>query len=147
MKKFQILYLNKNIPIDNFIGGGESIDLEPMMKGIKIGKSKFGNGVFATQDFAKNEIVEIAPALPIPPKDIQNNILKDYVFTYDTSNYGIVFGYGSIYNHNDNPSLNYSYTNNHKNMIYKTTRPIKSGEELFVSYGSHWWKNRNLMPE
>jgi SET domain-containing protein len=99
-------------------------------------------GVFATVDIKKDEIVEIAPFLRIPKASWQNNILKDYVFTETDKIYLLVLGYGAMYNHSFTPNLIYEY---HENDYYKyvANRNIKSGEELFISYGNDYWNSRD----
>jgi len=145
---------NKLIPISGFtqLGGNENIaEIKSISVnyGVLPGISKIkgaGSGMFAIKDFNVGDIVEVAPVLPVPFKDITNNILKDYVFMYDGSNYGLVLAYGSMYNHQNNHNLKYHYTNNKKFMVYKASKNIKAGNELFVNYGSLWWIKRNLTP-
>ena len=143
---------NKLVPISNFSQSGGFTDeenLTPLNNGVLPGKSNLdgaGTGVFATKDFNIGDIVEITPILPIPIKDTADNILNDYVFMYDGSNHGMALGYGGVYNHQNKPNIDYSYTNDKKCMIYKTNKNIKKGDELFVSYGLGWWLYRKLTP-
>ena len=65
---------------------------------------------------------------------------------YDGSNYGLVLGYGMVYNHQNNHNITYKYTDDKKFMVYKASKNIKSGNELFVNYGPNWWMKRNLTP-
>ena len=146
---YKINYFNKKIGINNFyqIGGESKIKAEN--NGITVGRSNLensGSGVFATKDFNKDDVLEVVPVLKIPIESVSNNILKDYVFMYDDNNYGVALGYGSIYNHQDDPNVIYSYSDDKEFMIYKTLKDIKSGDELFVSYGIGWWNHRNLKP-
>ena len=162
---YNITSINSNnlVPISNFNQSGGNIinilnsvvEKEPEIKftavnnGILPGKSKLegaGSGVFATKDFLVGDIVEVAPILPIPIKDTADNILKDYVFMYDGSYYGMALAYGGMYNHQNDPNLNYTYTDDKKFMIYKANKNIKTGDELFVSYGLGWWLHRKLSP-
>lgn len=141
----------KNIVIGNVnqIGGNLYNDVIAVNNGVIPGKSKLeqaGTGVFSKKDFKQGEILEIVPVLSIPIKDVSQNILKDYVFQYDSDHYGMVLGYGAVYNHQDIPNVSYEYSNKKDFMIYKATQDIKEGDELFVSYGLGWWNHRNLTP-
>ena len=42
-----------------------------------------------------------------------------------------------MYNHQDEPNMKYYYQNG--KMIYQAIKPIKAGDELFISYGTNWW--------
>jgi hypothetical protein len=155
---------NDLVPISNFNQSGGNIinilnsgveissgdeSFVAINNGILPGKSKLegaGSGVFATKDFQVGDIVEVAPILPIPIKDVEDNILIDYVFMYDGSNYGMALAYGGMYNHQNDPNINYSYTSDKKFMIYKANKNIKTGNELFVSYGLGWWLHRKISP-
>ena len=107
-------------------------------------KHHAGSGGFATKDFKEGDIVEVCPLVRIPYEHIRNNGLNDYVFSLQdaSGDTACVLGYGAVYNHNDDPSLTYVYSDNKKFMIYKATRYIKNDEELTVSYGTGWWNAR-----
>lgn len=113
----------------------------------QIKDQRAGSGGFAIRDFQANEIVEVCPLVKIPYEHIKNNELNDYVFSLkggaDEGYTACVLGYGAVYNHDDNPSLTYEYTDNKKFMVYKTTRAVNNGDELTVSYGQNWWNVRN----
>ena len=106
-----------------------------------------GSGGFATKDFKVNDIVEIIGILKIPKNAVDDNILRDYVFMYDSNNYALPLGYGAVYNHLDDPNLTYSFTDDRERMIFKATKDIKAGEELFVSYGMGYWRWRGITPK
>jgi hypothetical protein len=100
-----------------------------------------GLGVYTNRDFNIEDIVEIAPVIRVQTEYLfqENNILNDYIFRdpYD-NNYKIVaLGFGSMYNHADEPNMKYYYQNG--KMIYQAIKPIKAGDELFISYGVNWW--------
>ena len=143
--------IHQNIGISNINQKGGNLNdiVEAVNNGVVPGKSNLeqaGTGVFSKKDFKQGEILEIVPVLSIPIKDVTENILKDYVFQYDDKSYGMVLGYGAVYNHQDVPNVAYEYSNKKDFMIYKATQDIKEGDELFVSYGFGWWNHRNLTP-
>ena len=143
------VYQNIGISNINQKGGNLNDIVEAVNNGVVPGKSNLtqaGTGVFSKKDFKQGEILEIVPVLSIPIKDVTENILKDYVFQYDDKSYGMVLGYGAVYNHQDIPNVSYEYSNKKDFMIYKATQDIKEGDELFVSYGIGWWNHRNLTP-
>lgn len=104
-----------------------------------------GKGVFTTEYIAEGENIEISPFLIIPTNDISSeNILKNYVFKHDDNHSCLVLGYGSMYNHNDNPNVQYYYNDDKKTMfLYKAIRDIKADEELCISYGNDYWIGKN----
>jgi SET domain-containing protein len=55
----------------------------------------------------------------------------------------MVLGYGMLYNHQDKPNTKWVF--NFKNLLgdVVAVKPIKAGEEIFVSYGPNYFKNRN----
>ena len=118
-----------------------------------------GRGVFATEDIRHGETVEIVPMLEIG-KLYKGNILQDYVFghwiweTNDKFDQGgqwiksknttmLALGFGSIYNHSDNPNINYDAGLAPKgSWEFRANRAIKKDEELFINYGEGYWKSR-----
>jgi SET domain-containing protein len=105
-----------------------------------------GRGVFTKINIPKDTDVEKACIIKIPKKNLENTTLNDYVFInpYNKKEYFIAFGYGSMYNHSDNPNIHYYYDKDENIIIYESLRDIKAGEELYISYGASWWKTRNL---
>lgn len=105
-----------------------------------------GKGVFTKIDISKDQTVEKACIVKIPVKNTDDTPLSDYVFSnpYNKRENFVVFGYGSMYNHSDDPSIHYYYDKDKKCMVYEALRDIKAGEELYISYGSKWWKGRNI---
>jgi SET domain-containing protein len=100
-----------------------------------------GYGVFAEKAFKKGETVEECYALLTR---VEDDILGDYYF-YIRGKNGLLLGYGSIYNHSEEPNIDYTYNSKHQIMVLKANRPIKKGEELFVSYGDEWFKSRDIV--
>lgn len=103
-----------------------------------------GLGVFAIRDIKASELIERCPVIQIPETEydiIKHSILKWYV--YDASNRGpnavkLCLGYGSIYNHSDDPNVEWNGVNA-RYMNFHTMRNIKKGEQLFIDYGDDYW--------
>lgn len=121
---------------------------------VKVSNPKIGLGVFATKDIEEGELVERCPMIQMAWK---SNYLKDpQIFAYlysnshcscdDCKRHGssmfMVLGYGMLYNHKDEPNTKWDF--NFKNLIgdVVAVKPIKAGEEIFVSYGSKYFKYR-----
>ena len=103
-----------------------------------------GLGVYTDRDFNMDDIVEVAPIVRVQTNYLfqENNILNDYIFRdpYDNDYKIVALGFGSMYNHKDDPNMRYFYQDG--KMIYQAIKPIKAGDELFISYGVNWWNAR-----
>ena len=99
-----------------------------------------GYGVFAAEDIAEGEVIEECYALPVETRisDLQN-----YYFNGDEKDY-VVLGYGSIYNHSDEPNAKYRCEPDASLFVYTARRFIKTGDEIFVYYGDKWFSSRQL---
>lgn len=118
---------------------------------IEVKKSPIhGWGVFAAKDIEKDEVIEICPILSLPTKrgDI-NYILPDYTFQWPKTDswteFVVSLGYGSLYNHSNNPNANWTHDFENRTFIFFSTKPIKKGEEIFIFYGdeSYWADGRS----
>jgi len=100
--------------------------------------SKKGRGVFALKDFKKGEVVENCPVINITPKErkkVEKTIFNYYIYPWRSTQSGcLVLGYGSIYNHSFTPNADWKQNFKANTMVYRTLRPIKSGEEITVNY-------------
>jgi hypothetical protein len=110
--------------------------------------SKRANGsytVLAKTQFAKGEIVEIAPIIFVGPEAKAVPRLKDYIFEIDKNKqiYGVVLGYGSLYRHSETPNITFAYNSKNRQMYFISARPINAGEELNIDYGKDYWAERS----
>jgi hypothetical protein len=141
---FIIFYTNKQT-FENTDENSENILYYPcdiyVKKSMKGGK--YGRGVYANKDFELDETIELAPYI----EDEETNtagIVRDYTFSRkgnDPNNVVIAFGFASLYNHDDNNNASWVVTDDHVK-IY-TVKPIKKGEEIFITYGTKYWESRN----
>lgn len=130
-----------------------SIELPQPIK-VRLGYSKVHfRGVFATQDIESEELVERCPMVPLEfrTKYHKDTQLFNYLYTHrceckDCKDHGAVFlmvlGYGMIYNHQDTPNTVWRFNHQEKVADVVATRPIKAGEEIFVSYGPAYFSNK-----
>lgn len=104
-----------------------------------------GYGVFAVDDIAAGEILEECPVLVLP---LGSDALYDYRFRWpkvvNPRAYAIPLGFGSIYNHQDDPNADWESDESRRIFIYRAIRDIPAGREIFISYnfGEDYWANR-----
>jgi hypothetical protein len=110
---------------------------------IGVGTSDMGGkGVFALEKIYSGEPVELVPALICEREHLNKTALFDYYFNVEDGTgklCAVAFGYGSIYNHSDNPSAHWIIDVDGKEIIYISTRDIEEGEEITISYGPGYW--------
>lgn len=98
-------------------------------------------GVFAKKDIYPNEVVEECPII------IFDKLTQDYqeaVATRRAFNYGgdccvIALGYGSMYNHSEDPNAKPKADQENNILNFIATKHIPAGTEIFINYGSGYW--------
>ncbi len=118
---------------------------------IEVKPCQFGRGVFSTRDIPKGGLIEVAPVLPLTPKefnDVSETLLGHYVYTWigprqkltvDQDKWtgaALVLGYGMIYNHSSDPNCEWKADAKDKLMRFYALRTIPKGTEIFHNY--HW---------
>lgn len=104
-----------------------------------------GYGVFAKKKLRKGEKIEECYIIISKGGD---KVLEDFYF--DAKGKCAVFtGFGSIYNHSDDPNADYTINIKKRIATIKASRTIQKGDEIFVSYGDEWfssrgWKSKNI---
>ena len=97
-----------------------------------------GYGVFAGQKIKPGCIIEESYVLIVDNKE--NDLLDFY---YDNGTTSVLpLGYGGIYNHSSKPNASYKMELERSLMIFRATRLIRRGEEIFISYGKGWFSSR-----
>ncbi len=122
-----------------------------------------GRGVFASRDFNQGELIEAAPVLvllkpfqELPPR-IQRIVYNWQNLTSGENNSsGLIYGYGSMYNHNNPANMRYEANAEDEVMYYYAARDIQKDEELTVNYNDtqgapdskddNWFKKHNIKP-
>jgi hypothetical protein len=114
-----------------------------------------GRGVFAQRTFNKRSIVEVCPVIPLPVysyQTVSKEVLGNYVFSwpgprqttrryYAWTGYCVVLGYGSLYNHADDPNVFWTARIQARELVFWARRDIECGEQLTHDYG---WARRLL---
>jgi len=106
-----------------------------------------GLGVFAIKNIKEGELIERCPVIRIPKDQfdiIKCSMLNDYMYVAESNGVEagkLCLGYGSLYNHSDNPNIEWRGVNA-RYMDFHTVRNIKKGEQLFIHYGDDYWTER-----
>lgn len=114
-----------------------------------------GRGVFAVENIKKGETVERCPMIRLEHRSAYQHdpTVWKYFYTQpkcscnDCKNHGFYFwgvlGYGMIYNHQDNPNTKWSFNYDDYYADVIALEDINKGQEIFVTYGSSYFKNKN----
>ena len=109
---------------------------------IEVKRSKtHGYGVFASTKVSKGTVLE--ECYFIVSRRGGDKALEDYYFDID-SKYGVLTGFGLIYNHSDDPNADYHFNRKTHLATIIADRTIQKGEEIFISYGDKWFSDRGL---
>ena len=97
--------------------------------------TNLGRGVFAACPYSPGDVVEICPVIlldlktqPFPPQ------IRRLVYNWSKTHVALALGYGSLYNHNDQPNLTFKRNTNNQSITFSARREIKPGEQLTISY-------------
>jgi hypothetical protein len=97
--------------------------------------TNLGRGVYASEDIPSGQIVETTPvvlldlkAQPFPPQ------IRRLVYNWSKTQVALALGYGSLYNHSDQPNLIFTRITNNLSITFKALRDIEAGEQLTISY-------------
>ncbi len=106
-----------------------------------------GRGVFAEKPFVEGEIIEVAPTISDNTTKF-TGLTSKYLFgdITDPTRRVIAFGYASMYNHKKNPNARWILKPN-ETIEIKAFCDIAKDEEIFISYGSVYWKSTGIKPE
>lgn len=101
--------------------------------------STHGFGVFAGKTLKKGEKIEECYFIVSRGGD---KVLDDFYFEAKKNKCAVFLGYGSIYNHSEDPNASYSLNMTKRITTIKAKRTIRKGEEIFISYGEEWFSSR-----
>jgi SET domain-containing protein len=102
-----------------------------------------GFGVFANHIIKKDEIIEDCYSLLIHNT---NSDYEPYYFYFKGDTKLLPLGFGSIYNHNNNPNIAWKIVDDNRKIIrFYAINDININEELCHNYGPYYWKNKNIL--
>jgi len=94
-----------------------------------------GRGVFASHNFEPAEIVEIAPVVLL---DLKTQpfpaAIRRLAFNWSKTHVALALGFGSLYNHSDQPNLVFKRDVENLTITFSTLREVQPGEQLTISY-------------
>lgn len=122
------------------------------LNSIYVKKSKIhGRGVFAGQNIATGQIIEIAPIILLPKEEqlIHNldffekgqtspeltSLLSDYMYEATDGRYAVALGYASLYNQSDAPNAGFSLDEETLSITVTALANIKANKEILINYG------------
>ena len=109
---------------------------------VRIGDTEHGRGVIATADIERGTTIEVCPILELAEGDA-SGLLDDYTVAIDGSDgTALLLGYGSLYNHSDEPNAEYVEAADDA-YSFVALRDIAAGEQITISYGEEWWRTRD----
>jgi len=108
-----------------------------------------GHGVFTNSDLTPGQVVEISRLISFDNRIHRvRHPFADYFFRMDESRKisGLALGFGSLYNHSEDPNVRYKIDRDRELITYITCKHVKAGSELYISYGESWWSSRKRVP-
>ena len=98
--------------------------------------------MIATADIEEGETIEVCPILELGEGDA-GGLLNDYTVALGDGGPGValLLGYGSLYNHSDEPNAEYVVEAGDA-YSFVATREIAAGEQITITYGEEWWTSR-----
>lgn len=98
-----------------------------------------GRGVFAMRDIKKGEVIEKCPIIEIPKGD-RSNLDESFLVTYflyfgkNKERFGLMLGFGSIYNHSDKPNATFKIYTKGRVVEFVALKNINKDEEITFDY-------------
>ena len=106
-----------------------------------------GRGVFALKDFKKDEVIEVAPVVPVSKNNVvesgeaPDGYLLEWDGHYEDEEYCMPLGYIMMYNHSAEPNVHLEQDFDKYTMTATAMRDVKAGEELCWDYNIEvWWE-------
>ncbi len=97
--------------------------------------TNLGRGVYASEDIPSGQIIKTTPVVlldlksqPFPPQ------IRRLVYNWSKTQVALALGFGSLYNHSDQPNLTFTRIKNDLSITFKALRNIEAGEQLTISY-------------
>lgn len=96
-----------------------------------------GRGVFTDTKIAKGDVIETCPITLFSQADtdrIKDTLIDSYTFRRSEGHDCIVFGFGMLYNHGNDPNACIEEHYEDEIFIFIALRDIQAGEEITYDY-------------
>lgn len=96
-----------------------------------------GRSMFTGEEINQKDVIESCPVILIPQEQkeqIHSSVLHDYYFVWPNGDLAIALGYGSLYNHSENPNAEIVFDLAEREIIIQAKRGIKAGDEILIDY-------------
>lgn len=108
-----------------------------------------GFGVYTYKNIEADAVIEISPVIVMTLAEKQlldKTSLYNYIFDWgdNVNECAMAMGYVPIYNHSYNSNCDYFMDFDEKQILIKTVRKIKKGEELCINYNGDWDNNKPI---
>lgn len=102
----------------------------------------------ATPETNEEISIKTLLAMSLDDEKMQKEILKDladlgYNDISQIFQTATVLGNGMIYNHASDNNINWEFNYENLTFEFSANKDIQAGEELFINYGEHYWKENN----
>ena len=99
-----------------------------------------GRGVCSTEPIRRGQVVEVSPVIVIPPaewKRLRGTLIERYVFAWGRGGRlnAMPLGLGGVFNHADDPNLDWRPSPRLESLIFRARRDIAAGQQLTIDYG------------
>lgn len=96
-----------------------------------------GRGVFAARDFSVGDVLERAPVLVVPRRQLEplrGTLLDDYFFWWDGEHNAVALGWASLYNHACPANASFRIEVSARLLVIAAVQPIAVGDEVTINY-------------
>lgn len=102
-----------------------------------------GRGVFTREDIDTGTLVEVAPVIVMTAEErklLDQTLLHDYIFEWgeQSDQCCMALGYVPVYNHSYQSNCEYEMDFDSQQILVRSVKPVKAGEELFINYNGEW---------
>ena len=99
-----------------------------------------GRGVCSTEPLRRGQVVEVSPVVVIPKVEwrrLRGTLVERYVFAWGRNGKlnALPLGLGGVFNHSDDPNLDWRPNHREQTLIFRARRDIPAGEQLTIDYG------------
>ena len=105
-----------------------------------------GRGVFTREDIEAGTLVEVAPVIVMTAAErklLDQTLLHDYIFEWgeQSDQCCMALGYVPVYNHSYQSNCEYEMDFENLQILIRSVKPVKAGEELYINYNGEWNDN------